>query len=109
MTLRIGTFRLRFKYRLVRTYLGAPGPACLTIAGFGQTPPPSTSPPPYQSLRYDEDWTYLSDKSQRSDAFDVLKYIPLLDRGYLSLGGEARIRYEYFDQFDFGLGYEEKM
>ena len=104
MTLRIGTFRPRFRRILIRTLLQVLASACLIIAGFTQSPPSSTSPPPYQALRYDEDWTYLSDRSQRSDALDTLKYIPLNDRGYLSLGGEARLRYEYFNQFNFGAG-----
>jgi hypothetical protein len=78
------------------------------------TPPPAAapapapspqSPPPFQSLRYEEDWSYLKDESMRSEWLDRMKYIPLNNRGwYLSLGGEARIRYEYFDQFNFGAG-----
>jgi Alginate export len=79
--------------------------ACLTITGIAQTPPSASAPPAYQSLRYDEDWAYLSDRTQRSDALDSLKFIPLNDRAwFLSLGGEARIRYEYFSQFNFGAG-----
>ena len=77
---------------------------------FGQTaqsaPAPSrASPPPFQSLRYEEDWSYLKDESRRSKWLDRLKYIPLDKRSwYLSLGSEARIRYEYFDEFNFGAG-----
>jgi hypothetical protein len=104
LTLRIGTFRPRFRRTLIRTLRPALALMCLIMAGFAQSPPSSTSPPPYQSLRYDEDWTYLSDKSQRSDAFDTLKYIPLNNREYVSLGGETRSRYEYFNQFNFGAG-----
>jgi Alginate export len=34
-----------------------------------------------------------------------LKYIPLNQcRWYLSLGGETRSRYEYFDEYNFGAG-----
>jgi Alginate export len=96
----------------------------VTLAGVGigayaqttqtATPPPAAapapspslqSPPPFQSLRYEEDWSYLKDESMRSEWLDGMKYIPLNNRGwYLSLGGEARLRYEYFDQFNFGLG-----
>src|SRR5262245_39984398 len=100
----ISTFRLRFRRLLIRMSWPALVQACLTITGFAQSPVLSTSLPPYQSLRYEEDWTYLNDKTQRSDAFDTLKYIPLNERWYLSLGSEARIRYEYFDQFNFGAG-----
>ena len=57
----------------------------------------SAEPPPYQKLRYDEDYTFLREVRQRSDVFDPLKYIPLAPNGatYLSLGGELRVRYEY--------------
>src|SRR5262245_43864362 len=72
-----------------------------------QTPAPSpiASPPPYQQQRYDEDWSYLKEPERRTDRLDPLKYIPLNDRGwYVSLGGEARWRYEYFSEFAFGAG-----
>ena len=80
------------------------------MRAFGQTaqsaPAPSrASAPPFQSLRYEEDWSYLKDESRRSKWLDRLKYIPLDKRSwYLSLGSEARIRYEYFDEFNFGAG-----
>jgi hypothetical protein len=55
--------------------------------------------------RYDEDWSYLSDPAREVDRFDKLKYISLKKPGwYVSLGGEARIRYEYFSEFAFGAG-----
>lgn len=77
------------------------------IGAFGQTaqpatPLPAAAPPPFQPLRYDEDWSYLEDESRRSEWLDGLKYIPLNNHGwYLSLGGEARIRYEYLSQFNW--------
>jgi hypothetical protein len=74
-----------------------------------QTPSPSPTPAPYQQQRYDEDWSYLSDRARKTDWFDRIKYIPLNDRGwYLSLGGEARIRYEYFSKFAFGAGPQDR-
>src|SRR5215510_12651476 len=88
----------------------------ISIKAFGQTaqsttpshtavPVPSPQSPPFQALRYDEDWGYLEDESRRSEWLDRLKYIPLNNHGwYLSLGGEARIRYEYFSEFAFGAG-----
>jgi Alginate export len=83
--------------------------------GFSQTwqsaaPLPSvasaqSSPPPFQPLRYEEDWSYLKDESKRSEWIDSMKYIPVNRRGwYVSLGGESRLRYEYFSQFNFGAG-----
>jgi len=45
-------------------------------------------------LRYDEDWSYLRDRTKQAGDLDKLKYIPLGKsdgRGwYLSLGSEAR-------------------
>jgi hypothetical protein len=57
----------------------------------------SAAAPPYQKLRYEEDYSFLRDADQRTDIFDPLKFIPLTpDRAlYLSLGGELRERYEY--------------
>src|SRR6266567_925812 len=80
---------------------------CLAGTSLAQiaTPSPSPTPPPYQQQRYDEDWSYLRDSERRIGLLDRLKYIPLNDRGwYVSLGGEARIRYEYFSEFAFGAG-----
>ena len=61
------------------------------------------APPPYESLRYDEDWSALRNPNVHFDAFDPLKYIRLGDHGnYLSLGGEVRETWERFHN-DFGL------
>src|ERR1022692_909970 len=62
------------------------------------------APPPYKILRYDEDYRYLKDPSRRSDIGDAIKYIPLCGREdwYLSIGGEARLRYEFYHNEDFG-------
>jgi hypothetical protein len=61
-------------------------------------------PPAYQLLRYDEDYSYLKDPARRTDFWDVIKYIPLGNRDgwYLSLGGEMRLRYEFFNNEDAG-------
>lgn len=76
---------------LVLGSLMVPGPALMA------QDVPSAAPPPYQKLRYEEDYTYLRDPRQRRDVFDPLKYLPLTPSGaiYLSLGGEIRARYEY--------------
>jgi len=75
------------------------------VGGRAQTPTPSPTAPPYQQQRYDEDWSYLQDPERRTDRLDRLKYVRLNDRGwYVSLGGEARWRYEYFSEFAFGAG-----
>ncbi|MGE5463044.1 MAG: alginate export family protein, partial [Syntrophothermus sp.] len=58
--------------------------------------------PNYKLNRADEDYRYLQ-KGPRRDLWDPVKYIPFNNRGdwYLSLGGEARERYEYFDNFNW--------
>ena len=62
----------------------------------------------YEPLRSDEDWSFLRDPGKRTELFDPLKFIPLDDQGraYLTLGGEARLRYEYFHDPDWGAGPE---
>ena len=96
--------------------------ALVAIAGAGgfsqteQSAEPSidvasseSSPPPFQPLRYEEDWSYLKDESKRSEWIDTMKYIPVNRKGwYVSLGGEARLRYEYFSQFNFGDGAQDE-
>lgn len=64
---------------------------------------PAESVPNYKLNRADEDYRYLHDRSARTDLWDPVKYIQFNDRGdwYLSLGGEARERYEYFDNFNW--------
>ncbi len=64
------------------------------------------APPPYKQLRYDENYEYLRDPARRTDLLDPIKYIPLTESGttYLSLGGEARERYEYFHHSLWGRG-----
>lgn len=60
--------------------------------------------PQYQLNRADENYRYLQDPAQRTDLWDPLKYIPLHEAGswYLSIGGEARERYEYFNRPNWG-------
>lgn len=82
---------------------------CLAISGLAQTQTPSPTPSPYQQQRYDEDWSYLSDRSRQVEPLDKLKYISLKKPGwYVSLGGEARLRYEYFSEFAFGAGPQDR-
>ena len=58
---------------------------------------------PFTIVRWNEDYTYLR-TAPDADLWDPLKYIPLNDAGdwYLSLGAQARYRYEWFDNFNFG-------
>ena len=56
--------------------------------------------------RFNEDWSVLKDVdlSNTDDFWDRIKFIPLTqDQSvWLSIGGQARARMEYFDQFQFG-------
>jgi hypothetical protein len=63
-------------------------------------------PPAYRSSRQDEDYRYLTDPGRRSAAVDDLKFIPLTqDRAwFVSLGGEARWRFEFVENANFGAG-----
>lgn len=57
------------------------------------------APPRYAGIRYLEDW---SEPSLRpgDDPFDRVKYIPLGEQVYLSLGGQHRLRYELTEGLD---------
>ena len=62
------------------------------------------SVPRYELNRVDEDYSYLRDETKRTELWDRIKYLPLNKTGtwFLSLGGEARERYEYFNHFNWG-------
>ena len=60
--------------------------------------------PPFQTLRYDEDYSFLRNDSP-DDLLDQIKYIALgADDVYLSVGGEIRERYEIYDHSLWGQG-----
>ena len=61
---------------------------------------------PYKKQRQDEDWRSLRDPKQQADYFDPIKYIPIRDKDdwFLSLGGDARERYEFLDHPSWGQG-----
>lgn len=61
-------------------------------------------PPPYRLNRADENYRYLADPARRTDVWDPIKYVPFdgLGSWYLSAGGEARERYEYFNNPTWG-------
>lgn len=73
------------------------------LSTAGSVKPPDGSPG-YALNRADEDYGYLRDPALRTDIWDPVKYIPLNLTGswYLSLGGEARERYEYFNHPNWG-------
>jgi hypothetical protein len=82
------------------------GLTVLSVAKAEGNDPHAGSPPVFTALRYDEDYSYLKDPAARTDAFDPIKYISLSERSdsYLTLGGQLRDRYEYFQNYLFGSG-----
>jgi alginate export protein len=56
--------------------------------------------PAFQTLRYNEDWSFLREPAQRTDVFDAVKYLCFDTEGdrHLSFGGEARLKYESYSE-----------
>jgi alginate export protein len=70
-------------------------------------PPCPKSEPSFPQMTYDEDNRYLSNPACRKEFWDRLKYIPLRpghEDYYLSFGGSARVRGEYFSHPNWGSG-----
>jgi hypothetical protein len=64
-----------------------------------RTPIPGAEQRSFQTLRYNEDWSFLDDASDHPDWLDPVKFIPLNGtNAYLSFGGEARFKYERYDE-----------
>src|SRR6266478_8993124 len=65
------------------------------------------TPPAYKMLRFDENYSYLTNQANRTDLSDPVKYIPLRQDDplwYAIFGCELRERYEgHFDP-NFGIG-----
>ncbi len=99
---------ITFGRLLTRGPLFIAGAATASGAWAQRTEAPAQ--PPFKSLRYDEDYSYLRDPARRTETLDALKYIPLNgdDTSYLTLGGEIRERYEYFQNYRWGEGPQDK-
>ena len=57
------------------------------------------NPPPYLDQRFDENWSFLRDAARHTDPWDSWKFISFGERApnsSLSIGGEARIRWDFF-------------
>ncbi len=65
--------------------------------------------PSYKPSRQDEDWSALRDKTLRTDSWDTIKFIPLNRDGsaWITLGGELRERFEYYDEANWGKGVQD--
>src|SRR6266436_4371992 len=66
------------------------------------------TPPGYKMLRFDEDYSYLTNQANCTDFCDPVKYIPLRRQDYpfwyLTIGGEMRERVEGNYDPNFGMG-----
>ncbi len=72
---------------------------CLSLLMMTCTTMSGAERPSFQTLRYNEDWSSLHDPSQRTDWSDTVKFIPLDGtNAYVSFGGEARLKYERYDE-----------
>lgn len=71
-----------------------------TVADLAAQPAAARDPrPPPTPYRVEEDWTFLRDPARRTDPVDRVKFIPLGPpeaRASLTLGGEARHRWENY-------------
>lgn len=59
--------------------------------------------PPFQLMRFDENYAYLKDAPQPLGWDDSIKYLPIGADAYLSLGGELRERFDVFSSPRFGI------
>jgi len=63
--------------------------------------------PVYHALRYNDDFSWLTDPAKSSDPWDKFKYVPIGDgkygASYLGLGGELRERFESYLNPNFDL------
>jgi hypothetical protein len=85
--------------------LGFGGHAHAQSTGVGMRTPESAARPNITGVRYDEDYSYLSDPAKRTGAWwEKFKYIPLDVNGnaYLTLGMELRLREEAYQNKNWG-------
>lgn len=66
--------------------------------------------PPFEVLRFEEDWSFLSERRGSFSNYEKLKYISLGKREdwYLSVGGEMRQRYEFTENPSWGAETTDK-
>ena len=76
----------------------------IAVPGRIQAKQADTTGTKYLNLRYDEDFSYLggTDGSYVKDPWDSIKWIPIGDNWHLTLGGQARLRFE--SETDKGFG-----
>jgi len=83
-------------------------PFALALAvGLSLAGPAAAQLPPLQLVRPDEDYSALKNPEERVGLEAQLKYIPLGDGPWLSLGGEARERLDVTHAARFGIGAQD--
>src|SRR5260221_1654913 len=81
-------------------------PTAISAQEMNNTGEIPTAPPSYQMLRFDENYSCLTNPANRTDWFDPIKYIPLRagePAWYLTFGGELRERFEGNYDPNFGI------
>lgn len=79
----------------------------------GQSPAQSAAPSAgaqsivFKPINYEDDWSRFSDPALRTTPWAKLKYIPIGEKGWLSIGGEGRWRAEYRGNERFGRGLQD--
>ncbi len=65
--------------------------------------------PAFKLSRQDEDWSIWRGSQPRTHFLDSIKFVPLNGdaSAWLTLGGEVRERYEYFDNANWGKGVQD--
>lgn len=77
---------------------------CAIAARWTAIAQPTDGRPAFKLLRYDEDYRSMAFPQQRTEFLDSVKFIPLGagSGNYLSLGGEIRERFEFFNNPTWG-------
>lgn len=81
---------------------------CLALAALATSPAwaEPSKPPAFTPLRYDEDWSHYVPEDGGT-WFAPIKHLTLSENIWLSLGGEARVRWEYFNNFSADNDFED--
>ncbi len=81
----------------------------LTTFALGEASAKPPEPPPYNQLRYEENYEYLKNPELKTGPLDSIKYIPLGKNGktWLTLGGETRQHFEFIDNNNWGAGTQD--
>ena len=69
---------------------------------------PQHDGPSFTLVRYDEDYSYLRSPANRTGQWwESIKFIPLTENAYLTLGNEFRLRFESITNDNWGLGKDD--